>query len=333
MSRAVNTLVGLAVGDALGMPTQSMSRSAIAERYGAIDGLRDAVADQPIAPGMPAGSITDDTEQALLLADLLISGDGGIDALALAAALQRWEDDMRARGSLDLLGPSTKAALRALAEGVPPEESGRFGTTNGAAMRIAPIGIAVPSGDPDALTELVLEASRPTHNTGLALSAAAAVAGVVSAGVDGADLPRAIDYGLGLADRAARLGHWSAGASVPAKARWALSESTRLDDDATLDFIVDVIGTSVSSQESVVAAIVLARRFADRPFRALCAAASAGGDTDTVAAIAGAMLGATSDLPPAPDDVITQVTSVSGIALEPVAEALLTLRHRHTTEH
>ncbi len=111
MTRALNTLVGLAVGDALGMPTQSMSRADIAARYGRVDRLLDGAPDQPIAPGMPAGSITDDTEQALLLADLLVEGGGTFEPRALADALQAWEDDMRARGSSDLLGPSTKAAL------------------------------------------------------------------------------------------------------------------------------------------------------------------------------------------------------------------------------
>lgn len=326
MNRAAQTLVGLAVGDALGMPTQSMSRAEIARRYGPITRLEDAVADQPIAPAMPAGAVTDDTEQALLLAELLISGGGRIDALALARALQAWEDEMRARGSLDLLGPSTKAALEALASGVPPEESGRNGTTNGAAMRIAPIGIAIPAADPSELLQAVVSASRPTHNTGLALSAAAAVAGTVSAGIDGADLVQALDFGLRLAELAAERGHWAAGASVPGKARWALVQAAGMDDRTVADFVAEVVGTSVSSQESVVAAIILAGHYRDRPFAGLCAAASLGGDTDTVAAIAGAMLGATSDTSPAPDEVIARVSSVSGLSLQPTADALLELR-------
>lgn len=326
MNRARNTLIGLAVGDALGMPTQSMSRAEIARRYGAIDRLRDAVEDQPIAPGMPAGSITDDTEQALLVARLLVAGRGHIDALALARALQEWEDDMRARGSLDLLGPSTKAALQKLAQGVPAEQSGRFGTTNGAAMRIAPVGIAFASRDGSRLVDAVVEASMPTHNTSLALSAAAAVAGTVSAGIDGADVRSALEVGLTLAEDAESHGNWVAGASVPAKARWALREAGGMDDDAVVDFLADVVGTSVSSQESVVTAIVLTERFSDRPFEGLCHAASIGGDTDTIAAIAGAMLGATSEDPPAPQEVVALVEEVSRLSLDTLTEELLALR-------
>ena len=60
-----------------------------------------------------------------------------------------WERDMTARGSLDLLGPSTRRALDAVLAGTPPEEAGRSGDTNGAAMRIAPVGLAVDRRRPD----------------------------------------------------------------------------------------------------------------------------------------------------------------------------------------
>ena len=93
---------------------------------------------------MPAGTVTDDTEQAVLLAGSWSRAAARIDPHELAAALTAWERAMAERGSLDLLGPSTKRALAAILAGVPPAEAGRTGTTNGAAMRIAPVGIAVP---------------------------------------------------------------------------------------------------------------------------------------------------------------------------------------------
>ncbi len=60
--------------------------------------------------------------------------------------------------------------------------------------------------------------------------------------------------------------------------------------------IYDVIGTSVASQESVVAAFALDHAVAEgqlEAYPALGVAASLGGDTDTIAAMLGAMLGAT----------------------------------------
>ena len=46
-TRAQGAMLGLALGDALGMPTQAMSRDAIRERYGAISGLVRSIPDQP----------------------------------------------------------------------------------------------------------------------------------------------------------------------------------------------------------------------------------------------------------------------------------------------
>lgn len=89
--RAYGALLGLALGDALGMPTQALSRAQIRERFGRLTGLVDAPAVQPIAPGMPSGSITDDTEQALILARLTIDGRGRVDAHAFAEAIIAWE--------------------------------------------------------------------------------------------------------------------------------------------------------------------------------------------------------------------------------------------------
>ena len=112
--RALAALYGLAIGDALGMPTQMMSQPEVAARFGKLTGFESAATDHPLAAGLTAGSITDDTEQAVLLAEALIDGGGRIDASDFAGRLIAWEDRMAARGSLDLLGPSTKAAVVAI---------------------------------------------------------------------------------------------------------------------------------------------------------------------------------------------------------------------------
>ena len=60
----------------MGMPTQAMAPEQIRAVYGRVTGLVDGDISQPYAPGMPAGSVTDDTEQALLIASLLVRGRG-----------------------------------------------------------------------------------------------------------------------------------------------------------------------------------------------------------------------------------------------------------------
>src|ERR1035437_610510 len=175
---ARGALYGLAIGDALGMPTQMLSRAEIIARWGGLlAGFEPAPPGHPIAAGMPAGAVTDDTEQAVLLGRLLVRGDGAGDPRELAQALVSWERDMAERASLDLLGPSTKRAVAAVLAGTPPQDAGASGDTNGAAMRIAPVGIAVPlapdHNDLSTLVDHVVAASRVTHNTGIALAGAA----------------------------------------------------------------------------------------------------------------------------------------------------------------
>jgi ADP-ribosylglycohydrolase len=334
--RALGAFYGLALGDALGMPTQSMSRAEIARRYGPIRTLRDAVADQPIAPGMPAGSITDDTEQAVLLARLLIRGGGRVAPEVFARALLDWEADVARRGSSDLLGPSTKRALELLGDGTSPEEAGRTGTTNGAAMRITPVAIAT-APDPGRLVEAVVAASEITHNTNLGIAAAAAVAAAVSAGIDGADLPTALDLAERAADEGGRRGHWCAGGEIAARIGWVrrwvrdLGNGERRGDngDAVGDAVYAVVGTSVAAQESVVAAFALVEALGSVPADVLTTAAGLGGDTDTIAAIAGAILGAHHGLSGLPADLVAEIRRVNDLRLEPIVDGLLELRYRY----
>lgn len=351
--RALGALQGLAIGDALGMPLQLLSRAEIRARFGPIVvGFAAPAPEHPLAGGMPPGAITDDTEQALLVARLLIEGGGRIEPAALARALVAWEDDMRRRGSTDLLGPSTTRAVQAVLRGEPLETAGRFGTTNGAAMRIAPVGIATPlaaaDAGADALLDAVEAASSVTHATSLALAAATAVAAAVSTGVAGADLPAALAAGLHAAERCRDRGHWVAGADVAERIRAALALVERegpvegLDPRAReqaalalLDRIALVVGTSLASQESIPAAFAALALHPDDPWRAVTSAASLGGDADTIAAIAGAIAGAVHGTAAWPDGAARTVDAVSAerlgvdsLELPAIADALLALRHR-----
>jgi ADP-ribosylglycohydrolase len=329
LNRALGAFYGLALGDALGMPTQSLSRTQIQSRFGNITDLEDAGPDQPIAANMPKGSITDDTEQAILVAQLLVEGGGKFEPAVLAQRLIEWEAAMQAKGSQDLLGPSTKRAIEMILAGHSPEEAGRYGTTNGAAMRITPVGIAADVADPQRFIAAVVQACQVTHNTTLGISSAAAVAAVVSAGINGLDLGEALNLGQHIAQQAENHGHWVAGGRIASRISWARSISVDSDHQLLADLMYDVIGTSVASQESVVVSFALAQQVAIgemSAFDALCMAASLGGDTDTIAAILGAMLGACLGLESWPVEMIDTVKSVNDLELEPLVKGLLTLR-------
>ncbi len=327
LKSALGALYGLAIGDALGMPTQLLSPEDVDRRFGTITWFQPAPDDHPIAAGLPAGHITDDTEQALLIARLLIDGHGRIDPHTLANALAHWEREMVRRGSLDLLGPSTQRAISAVAAGTSVEEAGRFGDTNGAAMRVTPVGIARPVEDFDGLLEAVVDASGVTHNTTLALSGASAVAAAVSAGVGGAGLDGAIQVGLSAARAGRNHGAWVAGADVAARIEAALDGVRGLARDELVRFIRNVVGTSVATQESVPAAFAILQATQEAgAWEACLVAASLGGDSDTIAAMAGAIAGACQGVGAFPADALDLIRTVNKLELEPIAEQLLRLR-------
>jgi ADP-ribosylglycohydrolase len=325
--RALGALTGLAIGDALGMPTQYLSRSIIREMYGDLDWFEDGPEVNDISRGMPAGHVTDDTDQALIVANALIEGRGTIDHRGLAGDLLAWEARMEAAGSLDLLGPSTKRALVSLNSGAAVDDAGRWGDTNGAAMRIAAVGIATRLEPIDALVDRVEQVSRLTHNTGIAIAGAAAVAAAISAGIDGATLETATSVAIEAARLGGDRGEYVAGANVARRLEWAveLVRNSR-DETQALDLISDLVGTGVATQEAIPAAFALLSLAPTEPWRVCLLAAGLGGDSDTIAAIAGAICGSIVGVEGFPTEAIDLVNSVNGLDLTPTVTGLLSLR-------
>ena len=328
-SRAYGALAGLALGDALGMPTQAMSPQQIQTVYGHVTGLVDGDKSQPYAPGMAAGSVTDDTEQALLIASLLLKGHGSglnLDAGEFSHALLAWEDSMIERGSLDLLGPSTKAALERVRAGEDPLRVGGEGTTNGAAMRVTPIGIAASTSDRQLFADAVWSSCQVTHATRQGFQSAALVAAAVSLGIDAgaADvtdlLRKAVAFVRSLPER----GAWSPEPDVVEATHRALKLAAQ--PSSSLEWLAGQIGTSVASAQAIPMAFALLVR--DPSPRALLQAANLGGDTDTIGAIAGAILGASLGVEVFDAYGLAQVEQVSQLELPSVATDLLALRDR-----
>nr|WP_295918196.1 PfkB family carbohydrate kinase [uncultured Actinomyces sp.] len=333
-SRAYGALAGLALGDALGMPTQAMSPEQIRAVYGRITGLVDGDASQPYAPGMPAGSVTDDTEQALLVASLMVRGRGSssgrvaLDAGEFAHALLAWEDSMIERGSLDLLGPSTKAALERVRAGEDPLSVGGAGTTNGAAMRVTPIGIAISTEDPQAFAGAVWSSCQVTHATRQGFQSAALVAAAVSMGIDtprsaASDMTALLWKAVSYVDSLPKRGAWTPDPHVVAATRRAM-QLVANPASSSLECLVEQVGTSVASAQAIPMAFALLAR--DPSPQALLDAANLGGDTDTIGAIAGAILGAALGFEVFVGRGLAQVESVSGLHLTEAATALLSLR-------
>ncbi len=88
LNRAAGCLAGVALGDALGRATEFMTRQEIRERFGYLQEFAAPRSEHP-ASGDPLGTVTDDTEQTLLIARVLATGEP-LTPERVAAALVEW---------------------------------------------------------------------------------------------------------------------------------------------------------------------------------------------------------------------------------------------------
>jgi ADP-ribosylglycohydrolase len=331
-SRALGAFYGLAIGDALGMPTQFLPRQTVMGLFGVLDSFEPGPAENQISDGMAAGTVTDDTDQAVIIARELIAGNGKVDQGRLATELKAWEARMIDAGSVDLLGPSTRRAIELFENGADLDETGRWGDTNGAAMRIAPVGIAAPLDPTPRFCELVFDVTRLTHNTSLAMAGSAGVAAAVSAGVHGCTTREALQIGAKMAAEGAEFGHFVAGANVSKRISWAMKLARGLDEAEALAAVYELVGTGLSTQEAVPAAFAIASLSPTDPWRACTLAAGLGGDSDTVAAMTGAMVGACMGIEAFPASAVELVTDRNDLGLDGLVDSLLGLRQRLEAE-
>lgn len=142
--RILGALYGQMLGDSLGMPSELWPRSRVRSHFGWIDRFLDGPQENSAACYFSAGQFTDDTSMALALADALLEANGKVVPELIARNVIRWVDSFDAFNK-NILGPSSKVALREQKEGKPISSLENNGVTNGAAMRVSPLGCVLPS--------------------------------------------------------------------------------------------------------------------------------------------------------------------------------------------
>lgn len=317
-------LAGLAVGDALGMPSEFMTPEQIRESFGHIEALEKAPAFHP-HHFLQAGQITDDTGQALAIAHAC-SPDGEIHAEDAARYLLAWEDSLPEDLLRGIEGPSTRAALKEIRQGGDPRHSGRNGRTNGAAMRMAAVGL-LHGGDLAGACSAAIEASLPTHATGIALAGGACVACAIAAALDEdatvASILRAAKEG---ADTAASQGVWAWSTSLSSRIDLALQLVERAASEAeALSAIYQYVGVDMLVPESVAAAMGIVFLAQGDPMKAVRFGANIGGDTDTIAAIAGQICGAFRGIDAIDPAMVNQVEIVNHLDLKEESRRILAM--------
>lgn len=327
LSKATGCLAGVALGDALGRATEFMTREQIRARYGWLNHFAPPMDTHP-AHGDPLGKITDDTEQTLVIARLLAEGVEPLTPERVAQAFVEWAN----KGFSPYLGPSTRRALIRLIEGESPYETGKQGTTNGAAMRVAPIGI-VHAGDPSTSLRASLDgalrdavaASIPTHNTRNAIQGAAAVACAVAAAMaSDATIERVIAAAQEGARRGREFGEWSWATPLEKRIELAVRLVNQATDlNSALQSLYDFVGVGLDPAESVASAMGVVVATRGDPMAAIFAGVNIGGDTDTIAAIAGGICGALRGIEAIDSTMVKQVEQVNGLDLSAVARDIL----------
>jgi ADP-ribosylglycohydrolase len=312
-------LKGIATGDAIGKQTETLSREDVVGWYP--EGVRGF--EGPPGSVIPRyagnrkrewriGETTDDTERTIAVARAILQ-DGDVRHASVGREMltcsKSVHPGVKSLWEFHQAGDATRVA--------------RNHDGCGAAVRVAPVGMLYSSGRLDEIVMSAREASISTHGGPMALAAAAATAAAVSAAIDGA-APREI---IELATRAATQAECERSGSTDAVFAQAiysihadLCQRTGLDavDVAAKYFpdhpltIVPLAIALATVMESAEAAILLATNI--------------GGDSDSVASIAGAILGARS-----PDTVnenwYAVVEMVNDHQLIALGDDLARLRH------
>jgi len=290
--RILGAFYGQALGDAMGMPSELWPRSRVKQHFGWIDRFLPGPAENSAACYFDRAAFTDDTSMALALADAIISHDGEINADAIGANILRWAEAFDAFNK-NVLGPTSKMALNALKNGTPVAQLENNGVTNGAAMRVSPLGCLLPARDLSAFIDAVALASSPTHKSDVAIAGATAIAWAVSRAVDGADWATIRDELPSIARAAQEKRVTTFSASMAARIELALQVASQgRGVESAMQQIYDVVGTGTSTIESVPAAIAMIELAQTNPNRCAILCANLGGDTDTIGAMAVAICGA-----------------------------------------
>lgn len=278
VDRARGSLLGLAVGDALGAPAENLRPSEIRRRWGRIEGF---VSDDP------AG--TDDTEYAIFSGLLLARHGSALTVTHVERAWHLWIADLD-EGPFRGAGFSERGTLENLRRGLaaPISAQHRHAWSDGLAMRAAPFGVFA-AGRPAEAARLVAVDGRVSHD-GEGIYGGQAVAAGVAAAMTGTGVTSVIAAALSVVP----MDSWTARSLRRAVAAAQRGYPDRLTMERAVRSAVVVGGypwTDLAPEAVGLAFGAFAAARGD--FRtAVLTAVNMGRDADTTAAVAGALAGA-----------------------------------------
>ena len=317
--RIVGCLKGIATGDAIGKQAEMLSHDDVLQWYPhgirGFEGTPGAIIPRYAGNSKHEwriGETTDDTERTVAVARAIIT-EGNVSHLSVGREMLRCTKSVH---------PGVKS-LWEFHQAADPTRIARNHNGCGAAIRVAPVGIFYTSNRLDELVNGAREASISTHGGSLAVAAAAATAAAVSAAIDEAS-PRQV---LELAERAAAQAEsrWP-GHAAPAFAQAVRTVHDNLRRLPTLRPAEEAARHFPNQPLTIVPLALGLATVMESAEEAILLAANIGGDSDSVASIAGGILGAMYPIT-VNDHWYTIVERINDHDLVAVANELAQLRH------
>ncbi|MGL5829331.1 MAG: ADP-ribosylglycohydrolase family protein [Angustibacter sp.] len=307
--RVLGVVLGAAIGDAMGHPVEFLSMAEIQQRYGE-EGLCGYELYWTDATGRYA-PYTDDTQMAEVVLAALVDNPSAelAEAMtAMAAGFIQWAESPQ--GGHRAPGNACLAGARALAQGIAWDQAGGAAAGGcGSVMRAYPFGI-VFAEDLEKAEAWSVAHSKLTHRDPIALAACAAMAVGVALSLRGAEV--AVVCG-GMIEAAAR--HSPETAAMMSQALHDAENS--VGPDITLDRL-----RAWAAHEAIAAAVYIFARHPDDARAAILEGANTPGDSDSIATLAGALVGSRVGAAGLPDSWradLERAEELSGLALRAAA--------------
>ena len=326
--RMLGCLIGAAAGDAMGAATENRTRKQIAEKFGGY--VRTFIAPPPdtFARGGKPGQITDDFSMAYVAINEILRLGGVVSHETAVAALLEWSKDEKFFNQF--VGPTSRAAINALRDpaAAPVKEfvHNNSSASNGAAMKASPISLFA-KGDVDLAIKIVTQMGMPTHGNQLSLAGAAAVAAATNKALQGGTLQEVMEVGIYGAQKGCEIGELKgetlAGPNMEKRIRFAIhlgSIAPSLSE--AIDTMANYFDCSGMAADSVPVAFGLAVAAKGNPVEAICAAVNVGNDTDTIATMAGGILGAMTGSAAFPGEWVDILNQVNNYDLDELAKSI-----------
>lgn len=333
-NKILGCLIGAAAGDAMGAATEARTRDQIIQYFGHLVDDFEIPPSDTFGAGNVKGQVTDDFSSAYFIAKNIVLDGGIVKEDSVKKGLIEWSSN--AKFFDRFAGPTTRLAIeRYKNNDINNISSGQTNrqATNGAAMKISPIGL-LNIGKIDKAIEDAIKVTMLTHDNYLATSGAGAIAAAVSeAATSHSTYYSVIEAGFYGAEQGEKIGKQIArdvvGPSVIKKMQLAIQIGlTNKTFDEKIIEIADLIGTGLHISEAVPSAFGIFASCKGDAIKSVLGGVNAGYDTDTLATISGALGGALQGADAYPEHYLPTLEQANEFEIKWLAEQIYKINQK-----